>query len=141
MSETLKICCTCKLEKPLVEFNKKSSTRDGLERYCKPCHRSRNQQHYRKAKPVYIVNAIRNTGLVTAWFDEIKAQYVCSNCPETRWWCLDFHHTDRNTKSRDISKLRRLGSKTAILAELEKCVPLCRNCHANLHYHERLNSK
>ena len=47
----MKMCCTCKQEKPESEFNKKNSTKDKLERYCKDCHRDRNKQHY-----VYIID-------------------------------------------------------------------------------------
>ncbi len=40
----LKICCTCKEEKPLTEFNCNRGQIDGLERRCKPCRRTIGQR-------------------------------------------------------------------------------------------------
>jgi hypothetical protein len=33
----MKTCCTCKQEKPLFEFNKNKSTKDGFHKQCKSC--------------------------------------------------------------------------------------------------------
>ena len=55
----------------------------------------------------------------------------CSRCPEKRPNCLDYHHTDRTTKDTEISNLTRCGcSFERLKNEIEKCILLCRNCHA-----------
>jgi hypothetical protein len=33
----MKLCCTCKIQKPFNEFHKKKSTRDGYHLRCKAC--------------------------------------------------------------------------------------------------------
>src|ERR1700753_981380 len=33
----MKICCTCKQNKPQNDFNKNKATKDGLEKRCKAC--------------------------------------------------------------------------------------------------------
>lgn len=42
----LKICCTCKVEKELIDFSGKSSSRDGYMRRCKEC----VAEHHQKTK-------------------------------------------------------------------------------------------
>lgn len=36
----MKTCSKCNVEKPLTDFNKSRSQRDGLQALCKPCHRN-----------------------------------------------------------------------------------------------------
>lgn len=45
-----KTCRSCGVEKPVEEFNKNRAMRDGLNSYCKPCHRA-SVSAYKKANP------------------------------------------------------------------------------------------
>lgn len=45
--DNLKICCTCKIEKSIIEFSKKSDTKDGFMKRCKSC----VAEHHQKVKP------------------------------------------------------------------------------------------
>jgi len=45
---------------------------------------------------------------------------------------LDFHHLNPNEKEYSISNLRTY-SMAKVKIELDKCVLLCRNCHAEVH--------
>lgn len=45
---------------------------------------------------------------------------------------LDIHHLDPKIKDKNFSCMRG-WCKERILAEIEKCVLLCRNCHAEVH--------
>ena len=45
---------------------------------------------------------------------------------------LHFHHLDPNAKERCISDLVNC-SRSRIIAEVNKCVVLCANCHLRLH--------
>ena len=53
--------------------------------------------------------------------------------------CLDWHHTDRSTKVESVSRmmdLYRVGrefTQEDILLEIDKCIPLCKNCHMAFH--------
>ena len=68
------------------------------------------------------------------WFKELKSQYSCSNCPEDDPRCIDFHHKDPNDKLESVGVLACRGRpKAVILAEIEKCIPLCANCHRKQH--------
>lgn len=57
----------------------------------------------------------------------------CVKCGETRPWVIAFHHIDPSTKEFSITS-HRSCSELNLLKEVEKCVCLCRNCHAEFHY-------
>lgn len=133
-----KHCSTCNLDKPTSEFNKKSSTKDGLERYCKECHRARNRRHYEANKQAYVDTAVKWQNEKRLWWIEYKQTLSCSNCDESRYWCLDFHHTDPRAKENEVSSMvKNNASKERILEEVSKCIVVCRNCHADIHHRER----
>jgi len=51
----MKICCRCEIEKPISEFHKKTSSKDGYDNRCKKCKReynkmwtNDNREHVRK---------------------------------------------------------------------------------------------
>lgn len=68
-----------------------------------------------------------------AWFNAYKATLRCTRCTEDDPSCLDFHHVDDN-KEHGVAKLISVGgSKARILAEVQKCIVLCSNCHRKEH--------
>ena len=57
----------------------------------------------------------------------------CSTCGyEKCLEALDFHHTDFKTKDTQFSQ-KRGWAWERLRKELDKCVLLCRNCHAEHH--------
>ena len=66
-------------------------------------------------------------------FIEIKKTLMCRKCGENRWYLLDFHHRNPNEKDYVVSDLTRTPIAT-IMKEVEKCDPLCANCHREWHY-------
>ena len=49
---------------------------------------------------------------------------------------LDFHHIDPSDKSFSLSKIRLTSydkNREKIERELDKCILVCRNCHAEIH--------
>ena len=50
-----------------------------------------------------------------------------------------FHHIDPSTKDPNFSKMKSNGTKWEdVKAELDKCIVLCHNCHAEVHWeHEK----
>jgi hypothetical protein len=73
-----------------------------------------------------------------AWFlTEVLCHVKCSECGESDYRVIDFHHLDPKTKVFAVSKLlRRTGDKIKILDEVAKCIPICANCHRRLHWKE-----
>lgn len=49
----MKTCSACKVEKPVTEFGKNRTEKDGLLRQCKACNRERALTHYRNNRGDY----------------------------------------------------------------------------------------
>ena len=115
-----KICNSCKIEKPLGAFHKtpRASCKECVNKSSKKW-RDNNLEQARG----YFTN---NRKLISEW----KAERGCKLCGEKDSCCLDMHHTDPKTKDKDPS---RIGKFETFLKEVEKCVVLCRNCHAKVH--------
>jgi hypothetical protein len=63
----------------------------------------------------------------------------CQKCGEKRYWILDLHHKDPGNK--DFDFFTGVSRKREILkAEIRKCIVLCKNCHYNFHYLEKLEN-
>lgn len=132
----MKICSTCKQQKSFDQFNKKTANKDGLERYCKECHRRRNRRHYAANKSTYMASALKFSKNRSLAINTLKQK--CTQCEESRSWCLDFHHLDPTEKDANISTMVRKGlSFHRISEEIDKCVVLCKNCHADMHHKMR----
>ncbi len=59
----------------------------------------------------------------------------CSNCVYDKCiGAIDFHHKDPSTKLFEISKALYSRGCNSLVQEVMKTVPLCRNCHAEIHY-------
>ena len=73
-----------------------------------------------------------------AVLEAYKSERGCARCGESDPVVLQFHHV-RGTKSFSIaSRYARLGID-ALLAEAEKCIILCANCHLREHADARTN--
>lgn len=52
---------------------------------------------------------------------------------------LDFHHVNPKDKKFPLTLNDMNRSSKNIVKELNKCILLCKNCHAKLHYKENRN--
>ncbi len=82
--------------------------------------RLKYMRRYRAEKRVYL--------------NALKASSGCVRCGESDPYCLQFHHRDRKTKERTISRLYSgTWGMPRILSEIAKCDVICANCHLKLH--------
>lgn len=73
--------------------------------------------------------------------NEMKAKAGCAQCEERVAGKLTYHHRDKSTKVKRVSKLvSENRSWESILAEIKKCDVLCNSCHSALHNVERERS-
>lgn len=64
----------------------------------------------------------------------VSLSLKCTNCGESEYACLDFHHLDPTIKEKEISSIVWSGgSMRSLLNEMEKCIVLCSNCHRKYH--------
>lgn len=123
-----KHCNKCGKDKPISEFGKNSSKKDGLQSMCKECTKEYKKLHYATHKEDY---KNRNKAY-REWINSIKSKLKCSICGEDRIWCLDFHHVNPNEKEGSVSHMIQAPNKLKL--ELEKCIVLCANCHRDIHH-------
>jgi len=76
----------------------------------------------------------RNKEFIT----RVRKKLHCLKCELKVWYLIEFHHLDPKTKEIGVTNLQyNAYSIERIKKEIRKCVPLCRNCHAEYHHLER----
>jgi hypothetical protein len=63
-----------------------------------------------------------------------KGMDKCSKCGYDKCWsAIEFHHLNPADKSVTPARMFRKAITEERLAELNKCIPLCANCHREIH--------
>jgi hypothetical protein len=132
VSEELKLCTKCNFAKPKGEFNRNKWKKDGLQHYCRDCHRKSVVTSQRTHRDAFLKRS--------QWYNERKRNenrrlvfeylrtHPCIDCGESDVTVLDFDH--QRDKKYTISQLiisNKLWEQ--ILTEIEKCEVRCANCH------------
>jgi hypothetical protein len=126
----MKRCLRCDVEKDEGEFGKKGKY---LQAFCKVCSRAASAAWYVANKRHHVDNVVARNKSRTRELQELKRQLGCALCEEKEPVCIDFHHLDPTTKDERISVILNAGSQQAFESEIQKCVPLCSNCHRKVH--------
>ena len=134
----MKKCGKCKVVKPVDEFYRDKSRKDGHKHNCIPCLKETNRQQYiihKKKRQVSGWAARHNRRAV---LEKIKIEKGCYVCGEKHPAALDFHHLDPSTKKFQLGNVRnqRRYTEQELLEEAKKCVVICANHHRILHYEE-----
>ena len=74
-------------------------------------------------------------------WNNFKLSLECSKCGFKHPAAIDFHHLDPSEKEGEVNKLAGSGCFKKAYAEIEKCIPLCSNCHRILHWEENIENK
>jgi hypothetical protein len=99
-------------------------------------HRTYNISHYRDNIDYYKDKKKRRRSELRIWYKSLKVGLKCVDCGvvESEDLKLQWHHLNPDTKFKEISLMITEGySKKRILEEMEKCVPLCLDCHVKRH--------
>jgi hypothetical protein len=125
-------CIDCGEEKEAIlqnfPYNKSS---DRFIRVCKPCGSKRTKVYKSKNSDKWKQYDKKQNIQYKEVVNEWKSQ-GCSKCNEKRPWVIDAHHKDPETKSFAIGTAMR--GINVLKEELNKCIPLCSNCHRDLHH-------
>jgi hypothetical protein len=119
----MKTCMCCNKTLPIENFYtlKSHGDKDNKYAYCKECSTKKVKEFQQKFKQLCV---------------DYKGG-KCETCGYNKCIAsLDFHHLDPSKKDFAISKVRRTTLTNEVKVELDKCILLCRNCHAELHYYE-----
>jgi len=98
----------------------------------KEIHRTYQQRHYAKNKKYYKDRRAARKKQQLQRFVAFKSTLSCALCSEDDIAALDLHHVDE--KESLISQLLKNSCGwSRIIAEIEKCICLCANCHRKVH--------
>jgi hypothetical protein len=132
----LKSCNVCNEEKPLSEFYPYKSPWDGKQMWtakCKQCQTAYRRVRRAKEKDKHNEDTKRRRVDMKLRAIEYKGG-KCLDCGEKfPHYVYDFHHV--NPDEKEITPAKLFGRYWHnIVAELDKCVLLCANCHRIRHY-------
>lgn len=120
----------CSSEKPLSEFHR-WARRDGYQPWCKECRRAYDAAYHQKVKERRKQQAARRRVAFLARYRALKESLACMDCGRrVHHAAMTFDHLPGEDKRGDVGVLQRFSSKKTILAEIERCEPVCANCHA-----------
>ena len=126
----MKICSTCKVEKPLSEFYKAKLKPGGYAYSCKQCSDEHNKKTRHKNPEKTRGHRKRSRDKFIEEMRAFKQGHGCKVCGESEPVCLDLHHTDPDIKDFHPSDAT---SRKLFYEEADKCVVLCANCHRKVH--------
>lgn len=126
----MKLCSKCKVESD--DFAKNVRAKDGLQRYCRPCHRQYDRNRWATSTE-YRAQRVAKSALarkeMVQKIQDLKAETGCTDCGIIDRRVLDFDHIGSD-KIADVSELIRRGHAwPKISAEIAKCEVVCSNCH------------
>lgn len=129
-----KICTCCNADLPLIDFSFKNKARNIRHSQCRSCYNERRRRVYRDRDREQILkdNSARKNAN-NKRYHEWKSSLSCEVCGEDDSCCLDFHHLDPEQKDINVSEMARSYSWDSIMAEVNKCVVVCKNCHCKIH--------
>ena len=118
-----KICSKCGKELPITDFYWRNKAAGKRRSDCKYCHNQYVKDKYQERHQEV---------------QKIKSSLCCAKCGDTRFYVLDFHHKNPEEKDDGIAQmLRNNTSWEKVEKEMQKCIPLCANCHREFHYLEK----
>lgn len=90
-----------------------------------------SHEYYHRNKHEILRNKHVAVTAIRSWVDDLKIKAGCVDCGYDKYpEALDFDHIDHTNKVNAISQMiLGLKPKDDILAEIQKCVVVCSNCH------------
>jgi hypothetical protein len=129
----MKTCIDCKLDKELDDFPFDKSRNRHLS-VCKTCTAIRTEAYRQTHKNKWRIDSKRHSEKRSKIINKWKSK-GCAKCGDTRPYVIDAHHIDPTQKQFSIGTTIRGIKPTQ--QELNKCIPLCSNCHREFHYLEQ----
>ena len=124
----VKMCCTCREEKPLTEFNANKGNNDGLEQRCKDCR-----------KNVRMNNRIAKEKI------ETPISKICPQCKEDKLASEYYKNINRKDKLNNICKecSKKMNQKIIDMPKIEIESKKCSTCNTTKtveNFHKRKKS-
>ena len=126
----MKECTDCGESKPLDEFQKRATSKDGHAGKCKPCKRTYDNAHYSRSttrQDSIRVNQKARREANTLWLIDFLSKNPCVDCAEGDIVVLQFDH--QCDKKFNVSNMVFSHGLNKLQEEVAKCVIRCANCH------------
>jgi hypothetical protein len=124
--------------KSVTSFNWRRKERGQRDNMCQPCRAAYHHEHYLANKRGTLQPPLKASavyGWRTQWLLEYFKAHPCSDCGETDPVVLEFDHL--RDKAFDVAQALPYRNWAGILAEIEKCVVVCANCHRRRTAHRK----
>jgi hypothetical protein len=112
-----KVCTHCKEAKSYDLYHKHKKTKDGCDTLCRECRLIKGK----------VRRQINNAIISEAKY---KPCHFCGKISDPV--DVDLHHLDPAQKKKPVSQLKTEAT-AVVVAEIAKCVPVCRPCHVKTH--------
>ena len=137
----MKSCSSCKTEKDLSEFNRKTEAKDGLQSQCRECSHKTFSKYYNSNKEKHKKTCAEASRRAAQENKRKAYEYLltqhCLDCGDDDPVVLDFDHV-RGKKVGNVCTMIHDGhSWTSIKAEIDKCEIRCASCHRKKTARER----
>ena len=133
MENINKKCNLCKLEKPISDYNKNRSRKDGYQTRCKICDRKRAITYFNSSEEQQKKALLRKKERLQKSQNAIckyLSNHPCVDCGETDILLLEFDHIDPDQKFDSVTVMVADGFRwSKIEEEINKCVIRCLICH------------
>lgn len=127
----MKLCPRCREVKPLSEFSKNPSRKDGVGSFCKPCRRVYDHERYARLHKwdfEYVPGVVERGR--AKWLRSLKEGKSCADCGKVfPYQVMQWDHRPGEDKRGDISSAHWSWTRAEVLAEIAKCDLVCVNCH------------
>lgn len=122
-----KRCSGCRQWKPLTDFNRRSTAKDGRQWVCRECSRKYHRDNWDRhmAQIRARRKRLRRDNRKKLW--DYFATHSCADCGTSDPRVLEFDHL--RDKRGAISKMALDFAWNVIEAEIAKCDVVCANCH------------
>ena len=111
-----KECCLCHKQREVSDFNRKSSTKDGLQRKCRECSRAASKRHYADNKSYYMAKGRFHAHKVRKSVYDYLISHPCVDCGESDPVVLDLDHV-RGEKVQSVSRMASSGRSSKAIEE------------------------
>lgn len=126
-----KKCSGCQQVKPITEYQKNASRRDGVQGVCRACRKAVDAASWKRHRERRQVRKDQLRRELLAEVRRFKAETPCADCGgRFHPAAMQFDHRPGETKHNDVANLCKRGARQAVWREIKKCDVVCANCHA-----------
>jgi hypothetical protein len=103
---TMKKCLKCNIEKPIIQFYKKTAEKDGRHRYCNVCMKEEKKQYYseNKSKRADYYKTYREQN--KEYFNNYSNNHYHTKKELYREWNKNKYHTDPSFRIKHVTSAR-----------------------------------